>query len=79
MSKAIKMRLGDDIPQSQEEEHSEVKEFIKDKTIDIAIDKVADIANISMPLSMLETLISMIKMLENSLENIEQIDNTRGR
>jgi predicted metallo-beta-lactamase superfamily hydrolase len=79
MSKAIKMRLGDDTPQSQEEEHSEVKEFIKDKTIDIAIDKVADIANISMPLSMLETLISMIKMLENSLENIEQIDNTRGR
>ena len=83
MSKSIKMRLGDNIPQSQEEEQEEkeskVKEFAKDKVIDIAVDKISDIANISMPLSMLETFISMVKMLENSLDNAEQITHARSR
>ena len=69
MSKSIKMRLGDDAPQSQEKEQEEKESKVK----------VIDMANISMPLSMLETFISMVKMLENSLDNAEQITHARSR
>jgi len=77
MSKSIKMRLGDDAPQSQEKEQEEKESKVK--VIDMAVDKISDMANISMPLSMLETFISMVKMLENSLDNAEQITHTRSR
>jgi len=82
MKKSIKMRLGDEDSPSQDKENR-LKEFAKDKTvdkvIDIAIDRVADVANISMPLSMLETFINLIKLLEKSLNDTEQIQHTRSR
>ena len=68
MEKNIKMRLGDE-PEQQE---SKIKKLAIDKTIDVVIDKAADMANISIPLSTLEILVKLVKSLEEALENSKE-------
>jgi len=68
MEKNIKMRLGDE-PEQQE---SKIKKLAIDKTIDVVIDKAADMANISIPLSTLEILVKLVKSLDEALENSKE-------
>ncbi len=73
----IKMRIGiseEEAKRQQEagakqEEDSFLKKELKEKGVDLVVDKVMNMANITMPLPLLEVMFTAIKKLEKELEN----------
>jgi len=53
----------------QQEEDSFLKKELKEKGIDLAIDKAMNMANITMPLPILEVMLTLFKEIEKQLEN----------
>jgi hypothetical protein len=65
MSK-LKMKISDE---EENKLFKFAKEQIKDESIDITVDKAAQIAHISMPVDMLQIMIFLFKKFEKELEN----------
>jgi len=71
--KNIRMRINEDVHHKKREKDfsfkKELKDELKEKGVDLVVDQVLGIANITMPLDTLGILLKVFKTLENKLEN----------
>jgi hypothetical protein len=73
----VQMRMGNKPIQDKKE--SFLKEKMKDKGIDVAIDSIAGKAQLSIPLEMLELLIDVFKKIEKSMSSEQEQQQRRTR
>ena len=70
----MKMRLGENPNQKEE---SFIKAKMKDELVDIAIDKTAGMAHLTIPVEMLKIMVDILKKIEKGLNQEQEQWRTR--